>query len=227
MEGSLSRLSQLKPGGHALRREVVVHHQRERILTATIALVAARGYRSVSVAAIVGEAGVSRLKFYENFGSKQDAFLAAFDAGLEQAAARVAAATEEAGGQATDRVAAGIGALLDLLSARPDLARALIVEAPLLGVEIADRRERAEAAFAPLLEGLRPAKGANNLPAGTEASVLDGLYWLLYDALLSGKPKKITALRPALVEFALTPFLGPAGARAGAGPSDRVPGAPA
>lgn len=212
MEGSLSRLSQVKPGGHTLRREVVVHHQRERILAATVSLVAEKGYRSVSVAAIVAEAGVSRLKFYENFGSKQDAFLAGLDAGLEQTAARVAAATEESGVDPVARLTAGIGALLDLLAARPDLARALVVEAPLLGAEAADRRDRAEAAFRPLIEGLRPAKGAKGIPAGAESSVLDGLYWLLYDALLSGKPKKITELRPALVEFALTAFLGPAAA---------------
>lgn len=208
MEGSLSRLSQVKPGGHTLRREVVVHHQRERILTATVSLVAEKGYRSVTVAAIVAEAGVSRLKFYENFGSKQDAFLAAFDAGLEQAAARVAVATEEAGVDPAARLTAGLGALLDLLAARPDLARVLIVEAPLLGADIADRRERAAAAFAPLVGDLRPARGGKGIPAGTESSILDGLYWLLYDALLSGKPKKLTDLRPALVEFALLPFAG-------------------
>ncbi|HVV90671.1 MAG TPA: TetR/AcrR family transcriptional regulator [Solirubrobacterales bacterium] len=206
----------MKPGGHTLRREVVVHHQRERILAATVSLAAEKGYRAVSVAAIVAAAGVSRLKFYENFGSKQDAFLAAFDAGVEQAAARVAAATEEAGADPAARLAAGIGAMLDLFAERPDLARVLIVEAPLLGAETAARRERAEAAFAPLVEGLRPARGAKGIPAGTESSVLDGLYWLLYDALLSGRPKRITDLRPALVEFALLPFLGAEAARAAA-----------
>jgi AcrR family transcriptional regulator len=212
MDGSLSRLSQVKPGGHTLRREVVVHHQRERILTATVKLVAENGYRSVSVAAIVAEAGVSRLKFYENFGSKQDAFIAAFGAGAEEVAARVEANVAEVDDPVA-RLVAGTGAALDLLDARPDLARALIIEAPSLGAEIPDQRERLMAPFAPLLAGLRSADGAEDPPPATEQTVLDGLYSLLYDAVLAGKPKRITKLRPALVEFAVAPFLGPDAAR--------------
>ena len=34
MEGSLTRIGKLAPGGHELRREVVLHHQRRRILDA-------------------------------------------------------------------------------------------------------------------------------------------------------------------------------------------------
>jgi AcrR family transcriptional regulator len=216
MEGSLSRLSQVKPGGHTLRREVVVHHQRERILTATVSLVAAKGYRAVSVAAIVAEGGVSRLKFYENFGSKQDAFIAAFDAGLDDVRAKVDGAVEEAGDDPVSRVVAAIGALLGLLAARPDLARAMIVEAPSLGTEIGDRRRRAEEIFTPLLEDLRRAEGVADPPGGVEESVVGGLFSLLYDAVLAGRPKPITKLRAALVEFALLPFLGADVARAAA-----------
>jgi AcrR family transcriptional regulator len=216
MEGSLSRLSQVKPGGHPLRREVVVHHQRERILVATVKLVAEKGYRSVSVAAIVSEAGVSRLKFYENFGSKQDAFVAAFEAGLEEIGARVGEAAEAAGDDPVARAAAGIGALLDLLAARPDLARALVVEAPSLGAELPHQRERTVASLAPLLAALRTVDGAEEAPAATEESTLDGLYSLLYDAVSAGKPKPLTKMRPALVEFALLPFLGADAARVAA-----------
>jgi AcrR family transcriptional regulator len=215
MEGSLSRLTQVKPGGHPLRREIVVRHQRERVLGATVSLVAEKGYRAVSVAAIVAEAGVSRLKFYENFSSKQDAFLAAYDAGLEEACRRVAAALEGAGEKAASRVPAGIGALLDLLGARPDMARALVIEARSVGSELSGRPTFTAAALAPLLDGAR--KGAaKKLPAGTEDSVLGGLDALVYQALLSGEPEPITELLPALVEFTLLPFLGVERARAAA-----------
>lgn len=214
MEGSFSQISQVKPGGHVLRREVVVHHQRERILTATVNLVGTRGYRAVSVAAIVAEAGVSRLKFYENFGSKQDAFVAAFEDGLEDLRARLSRTCEEAGVEWSGRVVAGIGALLDFLAGRPELARAMIVEAPMLGQEMADAPERTGAALAPLLAGARDSKSAAKLPPGTEESVLDGLYWLLYDALLSDRPESIKALGPALVEFVVLPFRGTSAARA-------------
>jgi AcrR family transcriptional regulator len=216
MEESLSQLSQVTPGGHELRREVVVHHQRERILTAVVELVAERGYRSVSVAAIVKRAGTARLKFYELFSSKQDCFLAAYDAGLEQASGRVGKALEGAGEAAVDRLTAGIGALLAFFDERPDLARAAVLEAPSLGSAMGDRREATLAAFKPLFVGARRGGKKARLPANLEESVLDGLYWLLYDAILTGKPKRLTRLRPALVEFALMSFAGPAEAQAAA-----------
>ncbi|MBA3866091.1 MAG: TetR/AcrR family transcriptional regulator [Solirubrobacterales bacterium] len=213
MADSLSELSQLTPGAHPLRREVVVRHQLERILTAVVELVAARGYRNVSVAAIVKQAGTSRLKFYENFSSKEDCFLAAFDAGIEAASGRVAQACEAAGSELPARVGAGIDALLGFLAERPALARACALQAPSLGAAMGDRRARAIASFAPLLDGARESATVSELPAGVEESVLDGLYWLLYDALLSGSPEPVAELRGALVEFALLPFLGPASAR--------------
>jgi len=215
MERSPSRLSQVKPGGHPLRREVLVHHQRRRVLTAVAEVAAERGYRATSVAAIIERAGVSKLKFYENFSSKEDAFLAAFDEALAEAAQRVATAAEAAGEDPAARVAAGIAALLGFLDERPALARACILEAPSLGAQAGERRELALAAFAPLLTGAR-GEGGGEGGSNLEEAVLDGLYWLLYEALSTGKPKRLRRLRPALVEFALLPFLGPAGARAAA-----------
>lgn len=214
MDESLSQLSQVKPGGHPLRREVVVHHQRERILAAVVELVAERGYRAVSVAAIIKQAKTGRLKFYELFDSKQDCFLAAYDAGLAEASSRAQAALEKAGDSFADRLDASIAALLGYLDERPDLARAMVVEAPLLGAAMADRKGSTLAAFEPLLAGARADAKKAKLPADLEESILDGLYWLLYDAILTGKPKRLTKLRPALVEFALMPFIGPAAAQA-------------
>jgi AcrR family transcriptional regulator len=218
VERSFSQTQQVKPGGHELRREVVVHHQRERILLATVDLVAESGYRALTVAAILKRAAISKLKFYELFDSKQDAFLAAYDAGLAEADARVGEALAAAGESLAERAAAGIGALLDLLDERPSLARAAVLEAPSLGPAMGDRRERTLAVFAPLFSGAREAGGAEELPDNLGESVLDGIYWLLYDAVLTGRPKKLAKLRPALVEFAILPFPGPlAAARAAAG----------
>jgi len=209
MEGPLTQLGKLAPGGHELRREVVLHHQRRRILDAVVELVAERGYRDVSVAAIIKRAGVAKLKFYELFSSRQDAFLAAFDAGLEEVVTTVTEACAPVEDPAA-RIEAGVGALLGVCAERPALARAMVVEAPALGPELGDRPQRGLDAFAPLLAGAREAAGEAELPADLEQTVLAGLYGLLYGALLSGKPKRIVQLRPALVEFALLPFRGPA-----------------
>jgi AcrR family transcriptional regulator len=214
VERSLTQVSQVKPGGHPLRREVVVHHQRQRILNAVVELAAEGGYRSISVAAIIKRAGVAKLKFYENFSSKQDAFLVAYDEAVAAAAQQVAEATAAADADSRSRIDAGIRALLDFLAERPAAARACILEAPSLGREMGDRRERALTAFSPLLVGAPDGPGgAGEAPANLEETVLDGLYWLIYEALISGRPKDLRRLRPALVEFALLSYLGPAAAQ--------------
>lgn len=202
MERSLSRAAQIQPGGHGLRREVIVHHQRQRIHKAVLELVAELGYRATTVTGIIKRAGVAKPKFYELFSSKQEAFLAALDAGIAEAGERVSTACAEAGESVPERVDAGIGALLALCAERPALARAAIIEAPSLGSDAGDLSARAFAAFAPLLASPEGEKGTE-LPAELEQTVLAGIYWLLYEALLSGTPKRIERLRPTLVEFAL------------------------
>jgi AcrR family transcriptional regulator len=205
MEGSLSRASQIRPGGHELRREVVVHHQRERILAAAVELIAERGYRAVTVADIVKRAATGRLKFYENFSSKQDCFFAAYDRALEEALRRVGEASK-GGATFPERLSAALAALLAYMAEQPELARACVLEAPSLGAAMQERNERALAGFAGLLRRTRGQAETEELPAGVEESVLGGLYWLIYNAILSGKPKRIEDLHPELVEFALLPF---------------------
>ncbi len=203
MEGSLSQVSRVQPGGHELRREVVVHHQRERMLTAAVELIAERGYRAVTVADIVKRAATARLKFYENFSSKEDCFFAAYDRAFEEARHRVAQATEGAGDSFPEQVSAGLAALLAYIAEQPGLARACVLEAPALGPAMQERNQQALAAFAELLRGGREGAQSAELPAGVEESVLGGLYWLIYQAILSGKPKRIEDLHSELVEFAL------------------------
>jgi AcrR family transcriptional regulator len=207
-----------RPGAHQLRREVVDHHRRDRILTAAVELIAERGYRATRVVDILKRAGVGKAKFYELFSSRQDCFLAAYDGGLDEATRRVGEACERHPDSFSERVSAAIAALLDYAAAEPALARACIVEAPLLGAAMRGARERALAGFAPLLRGARAEVGEAELPPSVEESVFDGLYWILYDAILTATPEHLEELRPQLVEFALLPFLGAAAAAEAAKP---------
>ncbi len=198
-----------QPGGHPLRREVVTHHQRQRILAGAAAAIAERGYRETSVADIVKSAAIARARFYENFSSKQDCFFALYDAATEAALASVGeacAGAEEA--EFPERVRVGLAALLAYFESNPDVARACIVEGPTVGAPINDRFERLIGDFATLLRRGRSGAPAAELPDTVEETVAGGLYWLLYYALLDGRPKKIGKLLPQLVEFSLIPFVG-------------------
>src|SRR3954463_13954480 len=104
VSGDTQALRVLPRGRHAAPREVVAESQRERLLVAMADEVAAKGYANVAVADVIERAGVSRRSFYEHFTNKEDAFLAAYDAGV--------AGLLEAIGEAEEAAAAADGTLL-------------------------------------------------------------------------------------------------------------------
>ena len=197
----------MRPGGHPLRPEVVAHHQRQRILAGAAAVIAERGYREVSVADIVRGASIARGRFYEHFSSKEDCFFALYEAGTEAALREVREACDRSPGAFPERLEHGLSALLAYLEANPQMARCCVVEGPAVGPAIGERFERVISEFAGLLRAARGDSAAGGeLPATVEETVVGGLYWLLYYALLEGRPKKIGRLLPQLFDFALIPF---------------------
>lgn len=197
-----------QPGGHPLRPEVVAHHQRQRILAGAARVFAQRGYRQVSVADIVKAAAIARGRFYDNFSSKEACFFALYDSAADAAMEAVGQACAGSEDGFPERVDAGITALLSWIEADPALARACVVEGPAVGPAITERFENLIGAFAGLLRSGRGDSDSDELPGTVEETVVGGLYWLLYYALLEERPKRIGRLRPQLVEFSLIPFIG-------------------
>src|SRR5262245_36803853 len=88
MGGSRSiseRLSKLPPGRHLLPSDFVADNQRSRILYAVSELVAESGYQKTTIELIAKTARVALSTFYEHFASKEECFIAAFDADIEAA----------------------------------------------------------------------------------------------------------------------------------------------
>jgi AcrR family transcriptional regulator len=217
MAGAPGRKKRAKPAGHPLRAEVVAHHQRQRILTGAKAVIAERGYRQVAVADIVKSAAIARRFFYQHFSSKEDCFFALYDQAADTALAAVSEACGTAGEDFPQLVTAGITALIESIEADRALARACVIEGPAVGQAINPRFEKLIGDFARLLRSGRDGAGATELPETVEETVVGGLYWLLYYALLEERPKRLIRLRPQLVEFSLIPFVGAEAAQLAAG----------
>ncbi|MGH2625494.1 MAG: TetR/AcrR family transcriptional regulator [Anaerolineales bacterium] len=183
---------------------MIAHHQRERILAGAARAIAERGYRQVTVADIVKSAAIARARFYEHFSSKEDCFLTLHDVGTQEALDVVSSACAAAG--PPERVRTGIEALVDHVETHPDLSRALIVEAPAAGNAIGDRFERMLSRFAELLRHGWGDAEANDLAPTIEETVVGGIYWLLYHALLE-HPDELGQLVPQLTEFAQVPLV--------------------
>jgi AcrR family transcriptional regulator len=204
-----SDLGPLPGGHHGLSREQVAESQRERLLAGVAHAVAEHGYRATTVAEIVKAASVSSRGFYENFDSKEDCFLAAFDAVLAHLEGLIAAAVEPQPDWPR-KVIAALRAALAFFAAEPDLARLCLIEPITASPSIATRFRAAVVSCIPYLQpGRAERTDASSLPESTEDSLLGGLIVLTARSLLAGEPSSLEDLLPDLVDFVLSPYLGP------------------
>ena len=157
---------------------------------------------------IVAAASVSSRAFYENFGSKEECFLAAFDAVI----AHLHGLISEAAAPEPDwahKVIAALRASLGFFAEEPDLARICIIE-PVAATPtiIAHFRQAVEFAV-PYLEAGRAERADNDsLPESTEDSLLGGFIALASRSVALGDPDTLESHLPDLAEFILAPYLG-------------------
>lgn len=202
------------PARRHLSSEFVAQHQRARIVLALAEEIAEHGYRDVTVGGIVKRAGVARNTFYGNFANKEECFLAASDLAGEEAMRHVAGAVRVASPEWPDRVRAGIGAFLAYVASESALARVFVVESLAAGPAAAQRYERTVRAVAPFFRlGRRACESGETLPPTLEETIVGGIFWVVYQRIVVGRPEELEGLLGELVEFALTPYLGAAAAR--------------
>jgi AcrR family transcriptional regulator len=186
----------------------VAESQRNRIHQAMIEVVSVRGYPETRVVDVIGVAGVSRKTFYELFESKEDCFLAAYDVLLGNLLADATDAFEsKAGAPWAERVAAGLGALLEHLAEHPDEARFAIVEVLAAGPKALARRDAALRQFSGFLESGR-SESSVDLPGITSIAVIGGVNELLYSEILHGAAGRLPSRLPDLMFWVALPYLG-------------------
>jgi AcrR family transcriptional regulator len=193
----------LPRGRHALAPEEVLRDQRERLIDAVPHAVAERGYEAMSVADIVKAAAVSRNAFYKNFADKQECFAAAHDAGHERLF-EVLVGPCELATTIEERVEGSLSAGLDALTAEPDVARLLFVEAPSAGKEIALRYHERLQRYGTLLRSVAPEMPPESIPAPeVEGVIVGGIASRVASELLHGRAAKLPDLTAPLVEYVL------------------------
>ncbi len=116
--------------------------QRGRLLEGISDCVEVKGYGGTTLTDIVGRARVSRSTFYEHFGSKEECFVAAVEAGASLLFTRIA---EEMGRVEHPDVRAmvtnSLGTYCEVIVAEPQLARLVLVEAFKAGGEAVRRHD--------------------------------------------------------------------------------------
>ena len=196
-------------GRHRLPREVVERSQRERLLEATMRVVAEKGYGPATVTDLTREAGISRTTFYALFVDKEACFLAAYDETVERLMRQVTSAYE-AQERWPERARAGLEALLAELAADPAQARLLLVDVAAAGPAAQRRYRAAVQRLTPLFdEGRDFAPGGRGLPANASRLAAGAVVGLIADELVADRADNLPSLLSDLLFATLIAYLGP------------------
>ena len=198
------------PLGWEKDRKAFAGAQRERLLEAMSRAVAARGYANVTVADVVGLAGVSRTTFYDHFRDKEHCFLGTYIEGSRALVEEIAAAIR-ASGEADwhDRVRTGIERYLELLGSNPNLARAILVDVLGAGPTAVELRRQVFSSFVDLFRpsphGRRPADVAmRRVPEPYLRGLVGGIAELVQEHIVAHGAETLPELADTLVGLAFS-----------------------
>jgi len=188
-----------------LPREFVASHKRRRMMDAIAELTAEQGYEATKIADIVRRAAVARKTLYDNFDGKEDLFLSAVDATMNEMRVAVEEACERTDSP-EDQVVAGLEALLEFIVEHPASTRMCMVESISATRSSARLYDAWMRDFVDLLRN--SALDGHDLPETIEESLVGGVAWILQQQIRRGKAEQVGELLPELSQFLLSPYLG-------------------
>jgi AcrR family transcriptional regulator len=193
----------LKPGPGKSPGQVAAH-QLSRLHTATIELVADRGYAAVTVEALVESAQVSKASFYKHFSDKQACFLSTYDSVVRCSARQVHAALQAE----LDREMALRRSLLTIaagLAERPKATQLALVDAFDAGSAVIKRMQRTSKVFETLVCEVfaKPPSGVR-LDAAIARGIVGGINRVARRRVMEGRARDFVDDVEPLLEWALS-----------------------
>jgi AcrR family transcriptional regulator len=206
-DGTLRRGPKLHP------REHVEEVQRERLLSATVEVVAELGYAGLTVAQVIDRAGVSRRTFYELFKDCDDCFLATFQSGVEQLSSLVIESyLEESSWH--NGVRSGLQTMLGFLDVEHGWAQLLVVESLHAGGQVMAARLSALEHLSVELEARLPREDSDHTPLPMAAkAIVGGSAWIIYCHLISRRSSSLMNLQAPIMSLIVLAYLGEEAAR--------------
>ena len=189
----------LPRGRHGLSREEVEASQRARMLLGVTEAMTEKGFVGTSVADVLQRAGVSRETFYQQFSSKLDCFMAAFDSAAEILLDRLVGALPPTG-TALERFDGALTAYLDTLATFPGHARMFLVEVYAAGPEAIARRAEVQTLLVDALVALLEVESAEERTACQ--LLVAGVGALVIPPLVEGDADGVRALRDPILALA-------------------------
>jgi DNA-binding MarR family transcriptional regulator/AcrR family transcriptional regulator len=194
----------------------VEEDRRTRVLEALAEAMAERGpaASTVTVAEVIARSGVTNVAFEELFVDREGCLLAAFDLGVERAAALTVAAFE-AESRWLDAIKAALAGLLRFLEDEPALGRLMVVYSMGGGARVLRRRMEVLGLVAAVVD-----RGRAEMPPGKQdpppviaEGVVGAVVTVLQSRLLAEDPQPLAELFGALTSMIVLPYLGSGVAR--------------
>jgi AcrR family transcriptional regulator len=187
----------LPPGRHDIPANLVVEHQRRRLIAAMAEGVAEHGYASVTTTDVSEAANVSTSTFYKHFGNLWDCVLAAYVAGADRLCERIEAACAARDPRSAP-LAVGIDAALAFASSEPALAQLLCAQAPLEASAVGAARRLLISRLAAMLRRDRGAEPAAAQPAGLDERLIDATLAFVCSRICAGEAARLADFGPEL-----------------------------
>jgi AcrR family transcriptional regulator len=181
---------------------------RARLMEAMLQVVGEVGYEAVSVQKVLDHHGGCREQFYRFFASKQDCYLAAYEAEMSQLCEALLGA-----GREQESWPAGLRATLEEFGRyaveRPAVARGLLIGAHAAGKPArALRTEFLERLSRAMDSARRENKSRHSPPPITAAFILGAIEESMVASLIEGQPQNFRLAIPELTWFAVLAYLG-------------------
>ncbi len=181
---------------------------RETIRTAMLRACGEYGYRGVTVQRLLDEYGGNRAQLYREFGNLDSCFLEAYEIEIERLHADVLAAGADAPDWGTG-LRAALDALAAYIAARPQQARALLLEVHLAGGAALDKRMAMLERFAEAIDSARGRTESSHLPPPLTALFMAGtIETAAVSALASGEPGRFAKVVPELARIVCSAYFG-------------------
>jgi hypothetical protein len=190
---------------------------RRRLHEAILAELEENGLGQIDLLAVLWKVGVQERDFDATYENVEECLFAAYDELTAQLDTAVREACRAKGEQAdwAERVGAGLGALLEELAERPQMARVLLRAFPAIGPKAQARSQAFLESFAPMLSGGRTeSDGGAELPGEVEMLATGAVEAIVFEEVEAGRAEDLPTLLPSLLFSAIVPFVGPE--RAGA-----------
>jgi len=189
--------------------------ERANLLDALLEGMGEKGYCRAAVETALHQPGLDCGQCLVEFVDTDLSLFAAYDQLTERLRRKAGEGCAATHSEWPQRVCSGLQALLEEISANPQMARVLVRSFPSSGPEARARYQQFVEEFAPLLSEGREVSGVDDeLPGEVEMLAVGAAEAIIFEEIEAGRAAGLPTLGPAILFSVLVPFLGPQAASA-------------